>query len=197
MICDPEKIDQLGIVDGINEVIVTTRNTDGVPNAAPLGIIKNKDALSIRLFLGSHTYENIMTGKRFVANVTHDPRVFVETALGDIDDDRFKLCKGELALKEAECWALFKCNPVRVDISLPKIEFVKGEVLREDYRAVNRGSNLVIEAAVAATRYVELGSEKYLDDLFNMGRIVRRCGGPRDIEAMDLLEEILEYLGGC
>ena len=49
IICDLEKIGELGIFDGINEIIATTENERGAPNAAPLGLIKNGDALSVRL----------------------------------------------------------------------------------------------------------------------------------------------------
>jgi hypothetical protein len=192
MICDLEKIEELGIFDGINEIIATTKNESGVPNAAPLGLIRRGDVLSLRLFVGTHTYENIMAKGKFVANVSHDPMLFVETALNDIPDDRFVERDGELTLKDAEAWALFKCEPNGLDIALPEVEFVKGEVLKRDFRAVNRGINLVVEAAVAATRYVALKSDLYLDEIFKVRRIIGRCGGPREIEAMNRLYELIE-----
>ncbi|HOO54994.1 MAG TPA: DUF447 family protein [Methanothrix sp.] len=192
MIYDLEEIEELGIFDGINEIIATTKKEKGEFNAAPLGLIKKGKTLSVRLFVGSHTYENIMTGKKFVANVSHDPMLFVETALNDIPADRFVERDGELTLKDAEAWGLFKCEPNGLDIALPEVEFVKGEVLEREFRAVNRGINLVVEAAVAATRYVALKSDLYLDEIFKIRRIVGRCGGPREIAAMDRLEELIE-----
>jgi hypothetical protein len=192
MIYDLEEIEELGIFDGINEIIATTENELGAPNAAPLGLIKKGDALSVRLFVGSHTYDNIMAGRKFVANVSHDPMLFVETALNDISDDKFVERDGELTLKDAEAWALFKCEPKSLDIALPEVEFVKGEVLKREFRAVNRGINLVVEAAVAATRYVALKSDLYLEEIFKIRRIVGRCGGPQEIDAMDRLEELIE-----
>jgi hypothetical protein len=192
MIYDLEEIEELGIFDGINEIIATTENEKGFFNAAPLGLIKRGDLLSVRLFVGSHTYENIMAGGKFVANVSHDPMLFVETALNDIPEERFVERDGELTLKDAEAWALFKCEPKNLDIALPQVEFVKGEVLKREFRAVNRGINLVVEAAVAATRYVALKSDLYLEEIFKIRRIVNRCGGPREIEAMNRLEELIE-----
>jgi len=192
MIYDLEEIEKLGIFDGINEIIATTENEKGEFNAAPLGLIKRGDLLSVRLFVGSHTYENIMAKGKFVANVSHDPMLFVETALNDISEEGFVERDGELTLKEAEAWALFKCEPKSLDIALPEAEFVKGEVLNREFRAVNRGINLVVEAAVAATRYVALKSDLYLDEIFRIRRIVGRCGGPREIGAMDRLEELIE-----
>ncbi|WP_369425263.1 DUF447 domain-containing protein, partial [Methanothrix sp.] len=40
-------LDELGILPGINEVIVTTER-DGVPNAAPIGIIRG-ESITVRL----------------------------------------------------------------------------------------------------------------------------------------------------
>ena len=192
MIYDLGDIEELGIFDGINEIIATTEGEMGAPNAAPMGLIKEGDRLSLRLFAGSHTRDNILAGGKFVANVSHDPMLFVETALGDIPEDMFVLRDGELTLRDAEAWALFKCEPKDLDISLPEAEFVRGEVLRREFRAVNRGINLVVEAAVAATRYVALRSDLYLEEIFRIRRIVGRCGGPKEIEAMDRLEELIE-----
>jgi len=193
MICDLKEIDQLGIFDGINEIIATTESEDGVFNAAPMGVIKKDDNLTVRLFAGSHTYENVMAKGEFVANVVHDPLIIVETALSDLSKDQFVRRQGVLTLKDAETWAFFKCDPTQVDISIPRLQFVKGEVLWKDFRSINRGTNLVIEAAVAATRYVALESDLYYDEIIRLRRIIGRCGGPRDIEAMQRLEELLGY----
>lgn len=192
MIYDLVDIEEFGIFDGINEIIATTEGEKGAPNAAPLGLIKEGDRLSLRLFAGSHTRENILAKGKFVANVSHDPFIFVETALGDIPEDMFVLRDGELTLRDAEAWALFRCEPKDLDIALPEAEFVRGEVLRREFRAVNRGINLVVEATVAATRYVALRSDLYLEEIFRIKRIVGRCGGPKEIEAMDRLEELME-----
>jgi len=190
MIKDAQRLNELGIHPGISEVIVTTE-VDGVPNAAPIGIVWNDDSIILRLFLGTHTYENILATGTFVANVTHDPIIFVEAAMSDLPSDCFQRRDGELTLKDAESWALFKCAPFRSDIMMLPIEFVKGEVLWQDFRAVNRGTNLVVESAIAATRYQALSQAKYLEDIRMWNRIINRCGGPRDKEAMRRLDDYL------
>jgi hypothetical protein len=74
------------------------------------------------------------------------------------------------------------------------VELVKGEVLRKDFRAFNRGANLVVEAAVAATRYLALRTDSYYEEIMKIKRIVERCGGPRDKEAMErLMDRIDNY----
>jgi hypothetical protein len=181
-----ETLDQLGIMEGINEIIATTES-DGRINAAPLGVIRESESLFIRLFSGSHTYDNIVANKWFVANITHDSWLFAETALEDLTHDHFVRRENLPILKDTEAWALFKCDAFPLDITIANIEFIKGEILEKDFRAFNRGANLVIEASVAATRYMALRADSYYEDLLRLQRIIDRCGGPRERDAMDRL----------
>jgi hypothetical protein len=188
-----EALGELGMLEGINEVIATTEK-NGIINAAPIGIIRDGDKLYIRLFTGTHTYDNVLENGWFVANVTHDAWIFAETALEDLTQDHFYRREGLPVLKDAEAWGLFKCEPYPLDIVIANVELVKGEVLRKDFRAFNRGAALVIEAAVAATRYLALRTDPYYEELMKTQRIINRCGGPREREAMDrLMERIDSY----
>ena len=191
MLYGNESLDELGIQDGINEVIATTEMSGRI-NAAPLGIIRDADSLYVRLFLGTHTYENVLRKGWFVANITHDAWLFAETAIEDLDQEYFMRREELPVLKSAEAWGLFKCEAYATDIIIAKVELVKGEVLRRDFRACNRGANLVIEAAVAATRYLALRTDFYFEELMKMQRIINRCGGPREREAMDRLMERID-----
>ncbi|MEI8003549.1 MAG: DUF447 domain-containing protein [Methanothrix sp.] len=186
-----DALDEMGICGGINEVIATTENAGRI-NAAPLGIIRDGDRLYVRLFLGTHTYENVLTNGWFVANISHDAWLFAETAIEDLGPEYFTRREELPVLKEAEAWGLFKCEAFATDIILADVELVKGEVLRKDFRACNRGANLVIEAAVAATRYLALRTDSYFEDLMKMQRIIDRCGGPREREAMDRLMDRID-----
>jgi hypothetical protein len=191
MLYGNEALDDLGILDGISEVIATTE-VKGRINAAPLGIIRDGDSLYVRLFLGTHTYENVLTRGWFVANITHDAWIFAETALEDLPVEYFDRKEELPILKDAEAWGLFKCEAFATDIIIAKVELIKGEVLRKDFRACNRGANLVIEAAVAATRYLALRADSYFNELMKMQRIINRCGGPRERDAMDRLMERID-----
>jgi hypothetical protein len=191
MLYGNEGLNELGIQDGINEVIATTEMSGRI-NAAPLGIVRDGDSLFVRLFLGTHTYENILAKGWFVANISHDAWLFAETAIEDLDPEYFTRREDLPVLKEAEAWGLFKCEAFATDIIIAKVELVKGEVLKKDFRACNRGANLVIEAAVAATRYLALRTDSYFIELMKMQRIIDRCGGPREREAMDRLMERID-----
>jgi uncharacterized protein len=193
MLYGNDALNELGIFDGINEVIATTEK-NGVINAAPLGIIKDGESLYLRLFLGTHTYDNILANGWFVANITHDSWIFAETALEDLTQDYFVIRDGLPTLKDTEAWALFKCETYPLDIVIAKIELVKGEVIRKDFRSFNRGAGLVLEAAVAATRYLALRTDSYYEEMLKTRRIIDRCGGPREKEAIErLMERIDSY----
>ena len=191
MLYGNEALDDLGIKDGINEIIATTE-VSGRINAAPIGIIRDEDSLFVRLFLGTHTYENVLTRGWFVANVTHDAWIFAETALEDLPPEYFDRREDLPILKDAEAWGLFKCEPFASDIIIAKVELIKGEAVRRDFRACNRGANLVIEAAVAATRYLALRTDSYFIEMMKLQRIINRCGGPREREAMDRLMDRID-----
>jgi len=186
MLYGNEALMDLGILDGINEVIATTEDKGRI-NAAPVGIVKDGDSLHVRLFSGTHTYDNFLASGWFVANITHDAWLFAETALEDLAPGYFMRRDGLPVLKGAEAWGLFKGEPFALDIIIAKVELAEGEVLRKDFRACNRGASLVIEAAVAATRYLALCTDSYYEELIRLQRIINRCGGPREREAMDLL----------
>ncbi len=65
----------------IAETIVSTCDSNGNPNAAPMGVeLKNNNQLVIRPFVSSLTYKNIHATKSAVVNVTFDPKLFYVTA---------------------------------------------------------------------------------------------------------------------
>ncbi|MDD1749810.1 MAG: DUF447 family protein, partial [Methanothrix sp.] len=100
MLYGNDALDELGILDGINEVIATTERSGRI-NGAPIGIIRDGDSLYVRLFLGTHTYENVLTKGWFVANISHDAWLFAETALEDLPQEYFTRREDLPVLKDA------------------------------------------------------------------------------------------------
>ena len=106
-------LDNFGIYDGICETIVTTCK-GWTPNAAPMGIIRRKDKLYVRLFKGSKTYENVLAEKFLVANITYDPMLFALSTFTNLDDSVFEQTVHEnhtmYTLKDAQSWVAFECR---------------------------------------------------------------------------------------
>lgn len=181
------------LTEGINEVIATT---DG--NAAPMGIINRGGALHMVLFRGSHTAENVVRDRWVVANFVFDPVLYVRTAFDDLPGEAFvreeidgtAVCR----LRDVEAWAAFAADVERAgdESIVVRLAPLKEEVLDLRLHPVNRGFSSIIDATVHATRYTR-NRDPWLGRLIeHHAGLARKCGGPREWEALDLLRR---YIG--
>lgn len=184
-------ISEFGIHEGISEVIITTVSDDGIPNAAPMGLHKKEGRLFFRLF-NSKTLDNILSRPEACANIADDPVLFVKSALSDIGYEEFELIEGFPVLKGALAWIRFDCKCRKgEEISVVELSPVSCAVKSRTVKPVNRGFNAVIEASVDATRYVIFREQKYLERIGYYDKLVNKCGGPQEKEAMQLLYELI------
>ncbi len=188
--------DDFGIHDGISEIIATTISRSGIPNAAPIGIIRNqnRDQICVRLFPGTHTRQNVIETGEIAANIIHDPVVYVESTFGDLTGDVFELPDGAgcPVLKGASAWMIFRCRQLKGNLF--ELTPVRGEIHDTPVLCTNRGFNAVIESLVHATRYQLNGDERYLDLIKHYGQIVQVCGGSREKEAISKLNTIIKEI---
>lgn len=175
---------------GISEVIATTRQ-----NAAPIGIHRGGDSLWAILYRGSHTAANAARDGWLVANVVHDPVLFVRTAFDDLPLDAFARIPGLgwNRLVAAEGYAACRVEVERETAEALRVGLVvvQEEVIEPRCVPVNRGRCAVIEATVHATRYVRTRDPRLGRLIEHHAGIVRRCGGPAELEA---LGELLGYI---
>lgn len=187
------EIEDFSIHEGISEIILTTLSPDGVPNAAPIGLHRKDGRLFARIY-NSKTLDNILSKPTAAANIVDDPVLFVQSALSDIEPEKFEFVDGYPLLKDVPGWIIFDCACKQGEnISVVELSPVKGKIIERKLQPVNRGFNAVIEAAIHATRYVSLKEQKYLDCIEYYNTIVKKCGGERDKEAMQLLCELIRY----
>ena len=75
------KLTDLGFQqDMIGETIVSTFDSNRIPNAAPMGIvIEGSEQLWIRPYLSSTTFKNLKTIGCAAVNLTSDPKIFYDT----------------------------------------------------------------------------------------------------------------------
>jgi len=178
--------------EGINEIIATTAY-----NAAPMGIHLRNNHLTMVLFSGSHTAENIERDGWVVANFVHDPVLFVRTAFEDLPRESFvdEPVNGRIMqrLSNPDAWAAFNAivehktsEAIMVRLTLEK-EIIEGASVHP----VNRGFNSIIDATVHATRYKENQDPKLQQLIQYHAGIVRKCGGKREIEALHILQKYI------
>ncbi len=184
-------IEEYGIYEGISEIILTTISPDGVPNAAPIGLHRRGVRLFARIY-NSKTLDNILSKPIAVANIVDDPVLFVQSALSDIEPERFEFVDGFPLLRDALGWIALDCTCKKGgNVSVVELSPVKGKIIERKLQPINRGFNAVIEAAIHATRYVILKKQKYLDCIEYYNSIVKKCGGEREKNAMRLLYELI------
>ena len=177
---------------GLTEAVVTTPGPDGAWHVAALGLHPG-EPVTARTWGRTRTRRNLDREGRGVVQFTRDPVRFVEAALGAtaveaavLDD---ALAWVEVAAERRDAgresgtewvdWALRPVESAVVETAVPTIE---------------RGFNAVVEATVDASRLGVAGFDEAVlrDRLARHRAVVERCGAPRDCEAMDRLDELLE-----
>ena len=96
-------------------------------------------------------------------------------------------------LISAEAWIAFSA---KIDRKTPDAMQVTLLVEKEcevstRVRPVNRGFNSVIEATVHATRYVDSLDQDLKHLIDHHAVIIRKCGGAREREALELLDRFM------
>ncbi|KQC04949.1 MAG: hypothetical protein APR53_09050 [Methanoculleus sp. SDB] len=178
--------------EGINEVIATTHR-----NAAPIGFICRDGRVSLVLFHGSHTEENVREHGWIVANIVFDPVLYVRTAFTDLPPSAFvtETVAGISVerLREAEAWAAFSIAEARDtgEALVVRLHPLHEEIIAPVVRPVNRGFSAIIEATVHATRYIFSRDSALKTLIDHHAALARKCGGPREWEALDLLQDFI------
>ncbi|MCD4841304.1 MAG: DUF447 family protein [Methanosarcinales archaeon] len=191
------ELDSYGIMEGINEVIVTTKSIDDRPNAAPIGLIRHSGKLTARVYNESHTCTNIKDTGLLAVNIVDDPVVFVQSALEDLDKEKFEFIETGTGinfpvLASSYGWVIFKAEITEGDIATTaELQFITGNVKSMGIRPINRGFNAVIEAAIYATRYKVFNDETFLSKIKSYKDIINKCGGRSEKEAYRLINKLL------
>ncbi|MDD1705428.1 MAG: DUF447 family protein [Methanoregulaceae archaeon] len=180
--------------DGINEVIATT-----FQNAAPMGLICRNEKARMVVFRGSHTAERVRQDGWLVANFIFDPRVYVRTAFEDLPPGDFIEEKAAgitvQRLAGAEAWAAYRAEVEREteEALLVNLTSLREVVCSSTLHPINRGFNSIIEATVHATRFQISHDPRLYELIRHHTALVRRCGGTRELEALDLLYSYLDF----
>jgi len=182
----------------ILESIVTTVDSQGVVNIAPMGPhVDNESfsAITLKPFRSSRTYANLIQTGTAVVHVTDDVELIARAALGPVCDvgltvpllDRWhKLvdCCRWFAV-EIESWQddplrpLAICNILHQGNQRPMFGF-------------NRGKHAVIEAAILATRLEMLGRDEVRRQMSELAVWVQKTGGVSEHRAWALLESFVD-----
>jgi hypothetical protein len=173
----------------IVETIVTTVDTDGKKNFAPMGVEWGEDQIVLKPFLETATYANVSATGSAVVNLTDDTRVFAAAAIRNAQYPTFP-AEDVRGVVLADCCAWREVAVQSIDRTPPRARIETSVVhrgFRREFIGFNRASHAVLEATIYATRLHLLSREFVSSEMERLQVIVDKTAGPAEIEAMDLL----------
>jgi uncharacterized protein len=185
------------------ETVVTTKNRDGSPNAAPIGVTcTGQGEVALHLHQGSRTVQNVKAEGRFVVNILKDPVLFVESTLGNLSQNSFDKYNQDFHVKNADAFFIAEVTHIKDVEKEDQFGVSTATVLKAEVRdlvkksdcvePINRAIYGIIEALVYLTRMdmVSGDMEKlYRHRMSEISRIVNKVGGAEHKKAMKKISE--------
>lgn len=178
----------------IQEVIVTTQNSDGLPHIAPMGIHVHKDEFIIQPFRPSTTLNNILQTKTAVINYCDDVRIFA----GCLTESKnwpltlTKKIQGQY-LSSALAHRELELLVIEDDKTRPKL-FCKSvyTINHAPFQGFNRAQHAVLEAAILVSRLAMLPLEKIETEIEYLSIGLNKTAGKNELEAWSWLIHVIE-----
>lgn len=182
----------------ILEGIVTTLNSDGTVNIAPMGprVDAAMEQLVLRPFRTSTTYQNLKRAGVGVCHVTDDVWLLARAAVGQLPSDIALTPAERLDVPRlADCCRWYEFRVTSLDDRAERTEIVV-EVVHcgrvRDFFGFNRAKHAVVEAAIAATRIGILPKEEIDAEMKRLKPLVDKTGGEAEQRAFAFLSDYIE-----
>ena len=176
----------------IIESILTTSNTGGRVNCAPMGVEWGEETIVIKPFVDTTTFRNLRDTGVAVVNLTDDVMLFAQGATGEVVFASSPAAVVAGVVVEAACsWREVRVESI--DATPPRSRIVTRVVhrgFRREFLGFNRARHAVLEAAILATRTHLLPAAEIRREFARLQVIVDKTAGPRELEAMALLTRV-------
>ena len=175
----------------ILETIVTSRDTGGAINFAPMGVEWGDEIIVLKPFLETSTFRNVSASHQAVVNLTDDAMLFAQGAISSPQFPWVPASVVQGAVLQAACsWR--ELEVLTIDATPPRSRIEARVVHRgvtREFMGFNRAKHAVLEAAILATRTHLIPTEQIRDEFARLQVIVDKTAGPREREAMALLTD--------
>jgi uncharacterized protein len=178
----------------ILETIVTSKDTGGSINFAPMGVEWGEEIIVIKPFLETSTFRNVSASRQAVVNLTDDAMLFAQGAISSPQFPWVAASVVDGAVLEAACsWR--ELEILTIDATPPRSR-IEARVLHRgvnrEFMGFNRAKHAVLEAAILATRTHLIPADQIRDEFARLQVIVDKTAGPREREAMALLTDYVQ-----
>lgn len=191
----------------ILEAIVTSTDTNGNVNLAPMGPVvaddfgeqKAPDRLTLKPFNSSLTYRNLIATGKAVVHVTDDVSLIARTAVGELSANEISSLVQQW--EDTAWWRLRTCHRwmavqvVAVSDDQPRVEMDCRVVhceIEKPFFGFNRAKFAVIEAAILATRTHLLSADQIREELDRLRPLIEKTGGETEQTAFDFLRKTID-----
>ena len=175
----------------IVETIVTTVDSQGAINFAPMGVEWGEETIVLKPFLETTTFRNLSATGSAVVNLTDDVMLFAQGAIASPQFPATPASAVRGVVLDAACsWR--ELEVLQIDATPPRSRIdtrVVHRGVRREFIGFNRARHAVLEAAILATRTHLLPAEQIRDEFARLQIIVDKTAGPREQEAMALLTQ--------
>jgi hypothetical protein len=175
----------------IVETIVTTMDSQGAINFAPMGVEWGDETIVLKPFLETTTFGNLSATGAAVVNLTDDVMLFAQGAISSPQFPSLPASAVRGVVLEAACsWRELEVSHIDATPPRSRIETrVVHRGVRREFIGFNRARHAVLEAAILATRTHLIPAEQIRDEFARLQVIVDKTAGPREQEAMNLLTQ--------
>lgn len=176
----------------IIETVVSTVNQDNKPHFAAVGVEFTDQKAVFSLYKKSHTLSNLKSRGLGTINVVDKAEYLLKAALGTAEI-KFSKIRGKELYYLTDCCIYYKFKLENIledkEKHLIEVEITAVEENRK-YIGFNRANNLLVEAAVIASR---IGITKTRNDLVQFinqnRRVIKKTGDKNTQELLELLEK--------
>jgi uncharacterized protein len=178
----------------IIETIVTTSDSAGLINFAPMGVEWGDESIVLKPFLETTTFRNLSATRVAVVNLTDDVMVFAQGAISSPQFASFPAQVVPGVVLEAACsWRELEVTAIDPTPPRSRIDArVVHRGARREFIGFNRARHAVLEAAILATRTHLLSADEIRREYARLQIIVDKTAGPREQEAMELLTRYVQ-----
>ena len=179
----------------ILEGMVTTIDTSGTVNAAPMGplVDETMQQLVLRPFQTSRTFANLAETGEGVFHVVDDVLLLARAAIGRLEQEPPTIPASVVSgrvLQDACRWYEFRVRSMDTSSPHSRLECEVVHTGRlKDFFGLHRARHAVIEAAILATRLHLLPADDVERQFLALAVLVEKTGGPREHEAFTLLDD--------
>jgi hypothetical protein len=177
----------------IIESIITTLDSQGAINFAPMGVEWGDDLIVVKPFLETTTFRNIQATGAAVVNLTDDVVLFAQAAISSPQYPAGPATVVRGAVLDAACsWRELEVRSIDATPPRSRIETrVVHHGTRREFLGFNRARNAVLETAILSTRLHLIPRAEIESELAKLQTIVNKTAGPREFEAMELLTDFI------